>query len=101
MGNVTRGYLTKILVPEKRARAEIRVDADLVADMQARLADVAWVSHRGIWVEARQGTIALIGVVNSEREKAALTRMALEIAGCQGIENHLLVRSKRRDYGVA
>jgi len=101
MGSVTRGYLTKILVPEKRARAEGRADADLVADMQARLAEEAWVSHRGLWVGAREGTIALIGVVNSEQEKAALARMAREVEGCQGIENHLLVRSKWRDYGVA
>ena len=101
MGTVTRGYFTKLLVAEKRPRAEIRADADLVADMKVRLAQKAWVSRRGIWVEAREGKIALIGVVNSEHEKAALARMAQEIEGCKGIENHLLVRSKRRDYGVA
>jgi osmotically-inducible protein OsmY len=45
--------------------------------------------------------IALVGVVNSETEKAGLAAMAREIDGCRGVENHLLVRSKKRDFGVA
>jgi osmotically-inducible protein OsmY len=100
MGNLTHGNLAKGLATEMRPLVEIRADADLVADMKARLAEEAWTSRRGIWVEAREGTIALIGVVNSDQEKAALARVAGEIKGCKGIENHLLVRSKRRDYGV-
>lgn len=101
MGSGTRSDPTKVLATGRRIRIEIRADADLVSDMKARLAREAWVSRRGIWVEAREGAIALIGVVNSQQEKTALARMARDIAGCQGVENHLLVRSKQRDYGVA
>lgn len=101
MGSVTRGDLDKVPATEMMPAAEMRADADLIAEMKARLAQEPWVSNRGIWVDARDGTIALVGVVNTEEEKAALARMAREVDGCNGVENHLLVKSKWRDYGVA
>ncbi len=101
MGSVTRVDPAKVLATEARAVVEIRSDADLVAEMKAQLTREAWVSNRGIWVDAKDGTIALVGVVNSEEEKASLAAMAREIDGCKGVENHLLVKSKWRDYGVA
>ena len=76
-------------------------DADLIAEMKVRIALESWASTRGIWVDARDGTIALVGVVNSETEKAALAAMAREIDGCREVENHLLVKSELRDYGIA
>jgi osmotically-inducible protein OsmY len=100
MGSVTRGDIAKVLATEARAAVEIRADADLMAEMKARLALEAWVCNRGIWIDARDGIIALVGVVNSGAERAALARMAEAIDGCKGIENHLLVKSKWRDYGV-
>lgn len=101
MGSASRGDHAKAQETETRAAVEIRADADLMVEMKARLAQEAWVSNRGIWVDARDGTIALVGVVNSEEEKAALATMARGIDGCRGVENHLLVKSKLRDYGVA
>jgi osmotically-inducible protein OsmY len=101
MGSVSRGDLAKGPATETRPAAEIRADADILAEMKARLAQEAWVCNRGIWIDARDGTIALVGVVNSEKEKTALAMMAWAIDGCKGIENHLLVKSKLRDYGVA
>jgi osmotically-inducible protein OsmY len=86
---------------ETRPVAEIRSDADILAEMKAQLVQEVWVSSRGIWVDARDGTIALVGVVNSEEEKTALATMARGIDGCRGVENHLLVRSKWRNYGIA
>ncbi len=100
MACVGRGGLVKVPATETRPEAEIRSDADILAEMKARLAQEAWVSS-SIWVDARDGTIALVGVVNSEKEKAALAAIAREIDGCRGVENHLLVKSKWRDYGVA
>ena len=99
MGSVTRGDPAEALGTEAEV-VEIRADAELMAEMKARLAQESWVSNRGIWVDARDGTIALVGVVNSEEEKAALAAMARGIDGCRGVENHLLVKSKWRDYGV-
>ena len=100
MGSVIRGAFTKELVTETRPAPEIRTDADIIAEFKARLSRESWVADRGIWVDIRDGTIALVGVVNGEGEKAALATMAREIEGCKGVENHLLVKSKRRDYGV-
>ncbi len=100
MGIVSRGGVAKGPATDTRPAPEIRADADLIAEMKARLAQEAWVRNRGIWIDVKDGIIALVGVVNSQEEKAALTRMAGEIEGCKGIENHLLVRSKRRDFGV-
>jgi osmotically-inducible protein OsmY len=101
MGIVGRGDLAKAQATETTPAADIRADADILAELKARLALEAWVSYRGIWVDARDGTIALVGVVNSEEEKASLARMAREVDGCREVENHLLVRSKWRDYGIA
>jgi len=96
-----RGGLIKVTATNTRPEAELRSDAEILAEMKARLAQETWVSDRGIWVDARDGTIALVGVVNSEEEKTALASMAREIDGCRGVENHLLVKSKWRDYGIA
>ncbi len=101
MGSMFRGASAGEPTTETGSAPAIRTDADLTADMRARLGRQAWVADRGIWVEAREGMIALVGVVNSETEKAVLATMAKEIDGCRGVENHLLVRSKARDYGVA
>jgi len=101
MGSLSRRDLVKVPATETRPVAEIRADTDLIAEMKACLAQEAWVPNRGIWVDARDGIIALVGVVNSKEEKAALATMARGIDGCRGVENHLLVRSKWRDYGIA
>ncbi len=101
MSRVAWAGLVKVPATETRTEAEIRSDADILAEMKARLAQETWVSNRGIWVDARDGTIALVGVVKSEKEKAALAATAQEIDGCRRVENHLLVKSKYRDYGVA
>ncbi len=101
MGIVGRGGLAREPATETRPVPEICTDTDLIVELKARFAQVAWVCSRGIWVDARDGTIALVGVVNSEEEKAALATMARGIDGCRGVENHLLVKSQWRDYGVA
>ena len=101
MGSVIRGAFTKGLTTETGPAPEIRTDADIIAELRVRLSREAWVADRGIWVDAQDGTIALVGVVNSEGEKAALATMVREIDGCKGVENHLLVKTARRDYGVA
>jgi osmotically-inducible protein OsmY len=101
MGNPSHDGLAKTPAAQTKPAPEFRSDADLIAEMKARFAQEAWVSNRGIWVDARDGTIALVGVVNSEDEKAALATIARGVDGCRGVENHLLVKSKWRDYGVA
>jgi len=101
MGSVIRGVFAKGPMPESRPAPEARTDADIIAVFRARLSREARVFDRGIWIDVQDGTIALVGVVNSEGEKAALATMAREIDGCKGVENHLLVRAVRRDYGAA
>ena len=101
MGSLIPVDLAKAKGVETTPAVEIRADTDLMAEMKARLAQETWVSNRGIWIDAKDGTIALVGVVNSEEERAALAAMARGIDGCRGVENHLLVKSKWRDYGIA
>ena len=101
MEGVSGAESAQAVAPETKLSAETPADPDLVAAMKARLAHEAWASNRGIWFDARDGTIALVGVVNSEEEKAALATMARGVDGCKGVENHLLVKSRVRDYGIA
>ena len=93
MGSVSRGDLAKVPATETRPAAEIRADADLIAEMKARLAQEAWVSNRGIWIAAKNGVITLFGMIDTEEEKTALGVMAQTIAGCKGVENNLFPRS--------
>lgn len=93
MGSVTRVDPAKVLATEARPAAEIRADADLMAEMKARLAQEAWVSNRSIWITAKNGVITLYGLIDNEEEKTALGVMAQTIPGCKGVENNLFPKS--------
>jgi CBS domain-containing protein len=67
-----------------------RADADLVAQMQERMAQETWISRTRPTVEARDGVLMLWGVVGSDAEKAALVTMARAIPGCKAIEDRLV-----------
>jgi CBS domain-containing protein len=67
-----------------------RSDADLVAEMQERMAQEPWVSIRRPVVSAAEGVLALSGLVRSEAEKLALETMASAIPGCRGVDSHLV-----------
>jgi CBS domain-containing protein len=69
-----------------------RSDAELVAEMQDRMAQEAWVSKPNPTVEARDGILGLWGLVDSGTEKAALATMARSIPGCKGITDRLIAR---------
>ncbi len=80
---------------KERLPSEVaRSDADLIAEMQRRIERAPWISNRDIWIDAKDGVIALTGLVVSAEERAALGTMARAIAGCKGVENHLLPREK-------
>ena len=75
-----------------------RADADLVAEMQERMEQEAWIPRLRPTVEARNGVLTLWGVVGSEVEKAALITMARAIQGCRTVEDHLLALGPRYRY---
>jgi osmotically-inducible protein OsmY len=69
MGSVSCGDLAKVLATETRPAAEIRADADILAEMKALLGRKARVSNRGIWTSAEHGAISLFGMIGNEEEK--------------------------------
>ena len=73
-----------------------RTDAGLVAEMKNRLATEAWVSNRGLWVEAANGVLFLSGLVADEEEQRALETMARSIPGCVGVDNHTFPKTALR-----
>jgi CBS-domain-containing membrane protein len=92
VGVVGRPSLLALLeLPQPQASA--RTDAELVAEMKARLARESWVSNRGIWISAKNGVLMLFGIIDTEEEKTTLGVMAQTIAGCKGIENDLFPKS--------
>jgi CBS domain-containing protein len=89
VGSVRRTDLLAVVAHERTG--EVPTDEGLVAEMQTRLVSEAWwVSHRGIQVTAEHGVLILNGLVNTDEERAALGTMARTIAGCRGVENHLV-----------
>jgi CBS domain-containing protein len=75
-----------------------RPDADLVAEMQDRMAREGWISKPYPTVEACDGTLALWGIVGGDAEKAALETMARSIPGCRAVANRLIAREATYRY---
>jgi CBS-domain-containing membrane protein len=94
VGIVSRGDLVKALAAATPAEPGLRSDAQLVEEMRARLARERWVASRGIVVQAQDGVLTLLGLVESEAEKAAFETMARAIEGVKGVQSRLLVKTE-------
>lgn len=94
VGIVSRGDLVKALAAATPAEPGSRSDAQLVEEMRARLARERWVASRGIVVQAQDGVLTLLGLVESEAEKAAFETMARAIGGVKGVQSRLLVKTE-------
>jgi CBS domain-containing protein len=89
-GIVTRSDLVQALAAAP-ARVPPRSDADLAADMRARLA-AEWWAARGLFVDSEDGVLRLYGLVDGEAQGAAIETMARAIPGSRGVESHLVDR---------
>ncbi len=98
VGTVSRTELLRVLVHAVPETGAPRTDAELRQEMQRRLAAEDWVSTRALGIEASKGVLRLYGLVDGDEEKAALTTMARAIAGCSGVENHLVPKSQFRGH---
>ncbi len=94
VGIVSRGDLIKALSTAPAPAGAPPSDTRLIEEMRARLAREPWVSNRGIVIQAKDGVLALWGLVQTAAEKSALETMAHTIEGCKGIENNLVVKSE-------
>jgi len=89
VGAVSRPGLVGALVPGSAPEAR-RADADIVADMRARMAREIWISRPGPSMEARDGVVTLWGIARGEVEKAALVTMARAVPGCRAVRDRLV-----------
>jgi CBS domain-containing protein len=88
VGTLSRRDLLKCLSAKP---AEVRQsDADLIAAMQARMAEEPWVPSRRPLVFADNGVMTLWGLVESEAQKLALETMASAIPGCRAVQSDLV-----------
>ncbi len=96
VGTVVRRDLLRGLVSEPAERVW-RSDAELVAEMQERMAEEhAWVETPRPAASAFDGLLVLWGVVGTRAQKAALETMARAIPGCRGVESHLVAAEGTR-----
>jgi len=93
VGIVTRGDLIKALATAPRPGRDVS-DAGLQAQMTARMAHERWTSSCNVVIDAHDGVISLLGVVDSETKKSALETMARTIEGCRSVDNQLMIRSR-------
>jgi CBS-domain-containing membrane protein len=101
VGIVSRGDLVKALAAATPAAPGSRSYAPRVEEMRARLALERWVASRGIVVQAQDGVLTLLGLVESEAEKAAFETMARAIEGVKGVQSRLLVKTELPyHYGI-
>jgi CBS domain-containing protein len=80
------------------ASAIRRSDAEIVTEMQDRMAQEGWISKPYPTVEARDGIVTLWGLVGCDAEKAALATMARSIPGCKGVTDRLITRGAIHRY---
>jgi CBS domain-containing protein len=90
VGAIDRACLVAALAPTPPTPGR-RGDAEIVADMQARMTQESWISRPRPTVQARDGIVSLWGIVRSEAEKAALITMARALPGCGVVEDRLVV----------
>jgi CBS domain-containing protein len=91
IGIVSRADLIKALAVAPARSADRRADADLAAEMRARLEHESWVSDRRLFVEAVNGVLLIWGTVESEGERSAIRTMARAIDGCRDVDGNLVV----------
>ncbi len=89
VGTLSRRDLLKCLSAKPTMDARWS-DADLVAEMQARIAQESWVPARQPLVFAENGIVSLWGLVETESQKLALETMASALPGCQAVESYLV-----------
>jgi CBS domain-containing protein len=70
-------------------------DVDLERSMCESIRHESWASTHRVTVEAIQGTLRLTGVVTSAAERSALIAMARSMPGCAGVENRVVVLTRR------
>ena len=94
VGIVSRGDLVKALSTAPAPAVASPSDTALCAEMKTRLAREPWVSNRAIVVQAKDGVLALWGLVSTEAEKSAIETMARAVPGAKGVESHLVVQAE-------
>jgi osmotically-inducible protein OsmY len=100
VGTLSRRDLVRMLITAPPATIR-RSDAELMAEMQARMRDEAWLRTPRPVVYVDDGVLALWGLVDSEAQKAALETMARAIPGCRSVESHLISKETIRcPYGT-
>jgi CBS domain-containing protein len=91
-GIVSRGDLVRALARVPPAPALSRPDAEIVRELRERLRREPWGTTTGVVVEARDGILALWGLVSTDAERSALETMARTVPGVRSVENHLVLR---------
>jgi hypothetical protein len=91
VGIVSRADLLRALalVFEKQS-GEIPGDAEILEQIHAELAKVAWVPRDGLSITVEDGVVDRNGVILEERKREALRVVAENVAGVKTVEDHLV-----------
>jgi osmotically-inducible protein OsmY len=92
VGIVSRGDLVRALASVPPSPAVSRPDAEIVRELRERLRREPWGTTTGVVAEARDGILALWGLVSTDAERSALETMARTVPGVRAVENHLVLR---------
>jgi CBS domain-containing protein len=92
VGIVSRGDIVRTLASVPPSPAVSRPDAEIVRELRERLRHEPWATTTGVLAEAREGILALWGLVSTDAERSALETMARTVPGVRDVENHLVLR---------
>jgi CBS domain-containing protein len=98
IGIVSRVDLVRTLAERSGGAAPSATDAEIVQELTARLDREPWAEPAGVMVKSDGGVVALWGIVESERERAATVALARNVPGVKQVQNFLSVRSHVLPY---
>ena len=91
VGVVSRADLLRALAQAlETAPGEAPSDDEILEQINAELAKVAWVPRDGLSITVKNGVVDLNGVILDEKEREALRVVAENTPGVKAVEDHLV-----------
>ena len=92
VGVVTRSDIVKTLMNRVEGGTRHRLDSEIRADIDKQMHDQPWAPNAFISVLVNDGTVELVGAVQSVAQREAMNVLAQRVDGVRAVKDQLVVR---------
>ncbi len=92
VGVVTRSDIVKTLMGRVEGGTRHRLDSEIRADIDKQMHDQPWAPNAFISVLVNDGTVELVGAVQSVAQREAMNVLAQRVDGVRAVKDQLVVR---------